>query len=91
MSIIDETFGKKLSSESFARENFLEILKEILLSSSFLLSDFFDLHPFEFYLATPFITPSLIIKVSNELLWFTNGNDIYVQCIELHEYCYLFY
>jgi len=78
MSIIDETFGKKLSSESFARENFLEILKEILPSSSFLFSDFFDLHPFDFYLATPFITPSLIINDSNELLWFINGDDIYV-------------
>jgi hypothetical protein len=57
MSIIDETFGKKLSSERFARENFLEILKEILLSSSFLSNDFFDLHPFGFYPVTPFITP----------------------------------
>lgn len=81
MSIIDETFGKKLFSESFARENFLEILKEILVSSSFLSSDLFDLHPSGFYPVTPFITPSLIINVPDELLWFTNGDDIPLSCI----------
>jgi hypothetical protein len=78
MSIVDEAYGKKLCSESFAREIFLEILKEILPSSSSLSNEFFDWHPFGFYHATPFITPSLIINVFDELLWSINGDDIYV-------------
>jgi hypothetical protein len=38
-----------------------------------------------FCVATPFITPSFSIDVFDELLWSTDGDDIYVQCIELHE------
>jgi hypothetical protein len=34
--------------------------------------------------------PSLIINVPDELLWSTNGDDIYVQCIELDEYIVTF-
>jgi hypothetical protein len=35
------------------------------------------------------ITPSLITNVF-ELLWSTNGDDIYVKCIQLHEFIVTF-
>jgi hypothetical protein len=78
MSIVDEVVGKKFSNEGFTRRNVFEILKEILLLSFSLLHGFFDLHPFNFYRDTPFITPSLITNVTDELLWSIDGNDIYV-------------
>jgi hypothetical protein len=84
MSTIDEVSTKKLCSEGSIGKNVLEILKEILPSSSTLSNEFFDLHPYGFYPTTPFITPSLTTNVFDELLWSTNGDDIYVQCIELH-------
>jgi hypothetical protein len=53
-------------------------LKEILPSSSSLSNEFFDLHRYGFYPTTLFITPSLTTNVFDELLWSTNGDDIYV-------------
>jgi hypothetical protein len=58
MSIVDEVVGEKFCNEGFTRRNVLEILREMLLASSSLLNEFFDLHPFSFYLVTPFIIPS---------------------------------
>jgi hypothetical protein len=78
MSIVDEVVGKKFCNESFKGRNVLEILKEILLASSSLRNEFFDLHPSSFYFATPFITPSLTTNVIDELLWSIDGDDIYV-------------
>jgi hypothetical protein len=78
MSIVDEVVGKRFSNEGFIERNVFEILKEILFLSSSLLHGFFDLHPFSFYLDTPFITPSLTTNVIDESLWSINGNDIYV-------------
>jgi hypothetical protein len=55
-------------------------LKEILPSSSSLSNEFFDLHLYGFCS----ITLSLTTNVFDELLWSTNGNEIYVECTELH-------
>jgi hypothetical protein len=45
----------------------------------------FDLEAFGVFLATPSIVPSLIMNVCDEL-WYTNGFQFYVQCIENHEF-----
>jgi hypothetical protein len=84
MFTIDETSKKKVCSEGYIGKIVLEILKEILRSSSSLSNEFFDLHPYGFCRTTPFITPSLTTNVFDELLWSTNGDDIYVKCTELH-------
>ncbi len=63
-------------------------MKEISPSSFSLSSEFFDLQPSNFYHVMN--TPSLITNVF-ELLWSTNGNDIYVKCIQLHELIVTFY
>jgi hypothetical protein len=78
MSITDETFRKKLCNESSARKYNLDILKEIMPSSSSLFSEFFEMSKYGFCHATPFITPSMIINVFDELLWSIDGNGIYV-------------
>jgi hypothetical protein len=62
-------------------------MKEMLPSFFSLSSEFFDLQPSSFYPAM--ITPSLITNVF-ELLWSTNGDDIYVKCIQLHEFIVTF-
>jgi hypothetical protein len=84
MCTVDETF-KKFYNEGSTSRNVLEILKEIMPSSSFLPNECFNLHSFGFSPITPYITPSLTINVSYVLLWSTNGDDIYVQCTKLHE------
>jgi hypothetical protein len=84
MSTIDEVSRKKLCDEWSIGKNVLEILKEILPSSSSLSNEFFDLHPYGFCPTTPFITPSLTTNIFDELLWSTNGDEFYVQCIKLH-------
>jgi hypothetical protein len=56
-------------------------LKEILSSSSFLSKEFltlWSLSSFTFYYTI------LDYYVFVELLWSINGDDMYVQCIELH-------
>ncbi len=65
---------KELCNEGSIGKIVLEILKEILQSSSSLSNEFFDLHPYGF---CP-ITPSLTTNVFDELLWSTNGDEIYV-------------
>ncbi len=85
MCIANETFKKKLCSEGFARKYNLDILKEIMPSSSSSSNEFFDMRKYRFCPATPFITPSMTTNVFDELLWSTNGNGIYVQCTKLHE------
>ncbi len=69
------------------QENFF-LMKEIPPSSFSLSSEFFDLQPSSFYHVMN--TPSLITNVF-ELLWSTNGIDIYVKCIQLHELIVTFY
>ncbi len=67
--------------EKVLQENIiLTFSKEIMLSSSSLSSEFFDMDKYGFCPATPFIPPSMIINVFDELLRSTNGNAIYVQC-----------
>ncbi len=83
MSII-EIVVKKFCNESFGRD-FFEILKVTQLTLASMLNGLFDLQPFGFFLATPSIVPSLITNVCDEL-WYTNGFEIYVQCIESHEF-----
>jgi hypothetical protein len=76
MPIVDET-SKKFYNEGFSRRKVLEILREVMLSSSFLPNECFHLHPFGFCPTTPYITPSLTINVSYVLLWSIDGDDIY--------------
>ncbi len=81
MSTIDEASRKKLCNEGSIGKNVLEILKEILSSSSFLSKEFltlWSLSSFTFYYTI------LDYYVFVELLWSINGDDMYVQCIELH-------
>ncbi len=78
MSTTDETFRKKLCSESSVRKYNLDILKEIMFSSSFLFSEFFDMCKYGFCPTTPFITPSMTTNVFAKLLWSIDGNGIYV-------------
>ncbi len=85
MSTIDETFRKKLCSEGSTRKYNLDILKEIMLSSSSLSSEFFDMCKYGFCPITPFITPLMTTNVFDKLLWSIDGNGIYVQCPKLHE------
>jgi hypothetical protein len=75
---IDEASRKKLCSEGSIGKNVLEILKKILPSSSSSSNELFDLHPYGFCPTTPFITPSLTTNAFDQLLWSTNGNEIYV-------------
>ncbi len=78
MSTTDEASWKKLCNEGSIGKYVFKILKEILPSSSSLSNEFFDLHRYGFYPTTLFITPSLTTNVFDELLWSTNGDDIYV-------------
>jgi hypothetical protein len=78
MSTIDEASRKKLCNEGSIGKNVLEILKKILPSSFSLSNECFDLHPYGFCPTTPFITPFLTTNFFDELLWSTNGDDIYV-------------
>jgi hypothetical protein len=64
------------------------LMKDMLSSSFSFPSEFFNLQPSNFYPAM--ITPSLTINVF-ELLWSTNGDDIYVKCIQLHEFIVTFF
>lgn len=78
MSTTDETFRKKLCSESSTRKYNLDILKEITPSSSYVSSEFFDMRKYGFCPTIPFITPSMTTNVLDELLWSIDGNGIYV-------------
>jgi hypothetical protein len=85
MSIANEVSRKKLCSEGTAKENVFEILKEILPFFSSLSNEFFDLHPHGFCATTPFMTSSMTTNVFDELLWSTDGDDIYVHYTKFNE------
>jgi hypothetical protein len=78
--------GRNYAVKALQEEKFL--MEEILPSCFFLSSEFFDLQPSSFY--PTMIIPSLATNVF-ELLWSTNGNDIYVKCIQLHEFIVTFF
>jgi len=84
MSTIDQASRKKLCNEGSIGKNGLEILKEILSSSSFLSKEFLTYIPMVFVILHLLLHTILDYYVFVELLWSINGDDMYVQCIELH-------
>jgi hypothetical protein len=80
MKHLRRSYVVPLCSEGTTRNNVFRFFKKIMPSSSSLSNEFLDLHPFGFRVATPFITQLLTTDVFDELLWSTDGDDIYVQC-----------